>query len=229
MNFEIELYETVESFFIYNKKADLTFSYKTRFIFLNKKTIFSVGHFCDELAKRNLKSFSIIRNPKYNEIPSSVFEFDKICFFQTKYSHKNTLWKIERTFHKGMWYYTCREMRGFPFMKCHIVNDYRLDYIDNFISSVKAAIDFSKRKGYTKFIDSLERSLEIMNYSKNPKDVLSSILEACIFSGMGSWNDELAAICEDDISNYNEVTNSLYSAILDIISYNCSFFISEKN
>jgi len=56
--------------------------------------------------------------------------------------------------------------------------------------------------------------------------VLNGALSACVFAGMGSWDDEVAAICEDKNipqHQYTEVTNALFSAILNVICGICSF------
>lgn len=65
-----------------------------------------------------------------------------------------------------------------------------------------------------------------LNDTDRLDNVLNGALSACVFAGMGSWNDEVAAICEDKNipqHQYTEVTNALFSAILNVVCGICSY------
>ena len=63
-------------------------------------------------------------------------------------------------------------------------------------------------------------AITALNDTDRLDNVLNGALSACVFAGMGSWNDEVAAICEDKNipqHQYTEVTNALFSAILNVV------------
>lgn len=80
--------------------------------------------------------------------------------------------------------------------------------------------------GYHGFEEDFQEAHRLLNDTDRLDNVLNGALSACVFAGMGSWNDEVAAICEDKNipqHQYTEVTNALFSAILNVVCGICSY------
>lgn len=115
LNFEIQIYDIIKTSCTNSTNTpspacdDL---YKTRFIFADGETIFSPAHFCQKLKSRGLQGVSIARNGDQLALPESAFEFDKICFLETKFKSKQSIWTIKRVWQDTHWYVTYREISG---------------------------------------------------------------------------------------------------------------------
>lgn len=226
LNFEIQIYKLIGSYFSTGDIKACDISFKTRFIFRDGTEYFSPVHFCDELKKREVCSVSIIRDPAYPTLPESAFEFYKICFLKTEFKKKISTWEIETAWYKNAWYITYLEKHHDLFSKETGTNGSVDECLKDLEHALKESIAFCKSIRYEKFSNDLIHALELINRETDSDTALSAALSACVFSGMGSWNDEVAAICYDNnISQYNRVTDDLYNAIIDLICSICSFEI----
>ena len=215
LNFEIQIYDIIKTSCTNSTNTpspacdDL---YKTRFIFADGETIFSPAHFCQQLA-----------------LPESPFEFDKICFLETKFKSKQSIWTIKRVWQDTHWYVTYREISGVKKALFYKVCPSSPD-IKQCISDLKNAIQSAQKLcdtiGYHGFEEDFQEAHRLLNDTDRLDNVLNGALSACVFAGMGSWDDEVAAICEDKNipqHQYTEVTNALFSAILNVICGICSY------
>lgn len=74
---------------------------------------------------------------------------------------------------------------------------------------------------YSCFSDDFQKAESMFSDTDDLDKLLDGALSACVFSGKGSWNDEVVAICEQyNILKYDDITNELFSVILDLI---CTF------
>lgn len=227
LNFEIQIYKTIRSTYTQEPCGTLDELYKTRFIFADGETIFSPDHFCQKLISRGVHAVSIVRNGGALSLPESAFEFEKICFLETVYKNKQSIWTIERVWHNGCWYVTYQEASALKRKLYYKV--YRSDIdIRQCVSRLRNAIhnaeNLCRTIDHSRFLDDFQKSESMLRDTNDLDKLLDGALSACVFSGMGSWNDEVAAICEqDNILKYDEITNELFSAILDLICNICTF------
>lgn len=227
LNFEIQIYKTIRSTYTQEPCGTLDELYKTRFIFADGETIFSPDHFCQKLISRGVHAVSIVRNGGALSLPESAFEFEKICFLETVYKNKQSIWTIERVWHNGCWYVTYQEASALKRKLYYKV--YRSDMaIRQCVSRLRNAIhnaeNLCRTIDHSRFLDDFQKSESMLRDTNDLDKLLDGAVSACVFSGMGSWNDEVAAICEqDNILKYDEITNELFSAILDLICNICTF------
>ena len=232
LNFEIQIYDIIKTSCTNSTNTpspacdDL---YKTRFIFADGETIFSPAHFCQKLKSHGLQGVSIVRNGDQLALPESAFEFDKICFLETKFKSKQSIWTIKRVWQDTHWYVTYREISGVKKALFYKVCPSSPD-IKQCISDLKNAIQSAQKLcdtiGYHGFEEDFQEAHRLLNDTDRLDNVLNGALSACVFAGMGSWDDEVAAICEDKNipqHQYTEVTNALFSSILNVVCGICSY------
>ena len=198
LNFEIQIYDIIKTSCTNSTNTPSPACdnlYKTRFIFADGETIFSPAHF---------------------------------CFFETKFKSKQSIWTIKRVWQDTHWYVTYREISGVKKALFYKVCPSSPD-IKQCISDLKNAIQKAQKLcdtiGYHGFEEDFQEAHRLLNDTDRLDNVLNGALSACVFAGMGSWNDEVAAICEDKNipqHQYAEVTNALFSAILNVICGICS-------
>ena len=215
LRFEIDIFNILSSDSI-SRKSTQNDIYKTRFIFRNKKEIYSPKHFHQELLSKKVRSISLVKNPKFETIPETPFDFDKVCSFQVDYQNKTRLWDMETIWYEDKWFMTFREN---SLKKVKHNNEDISECEINLKNAVNAAIDFSNKVECTLFIKDFENALKLLEN----QDCIEAALFACVFSGMGSWNDIVYSIAEQRclLSEYNKVTNSLFMSIMDIIGCFC--------
>lgn len=93
-------------------------------------------------------------------------------------------------------------------------------------NAIQSAQKLCDTIGYHGFEEDFQEAHRLLNDTDRLDNVLNGALSACVFAGMGSWNDEVAAICEDKNipqHQYTEVTNALFSAILNVVCGICSY------
>ena len=127
------------------------------------------------------------------------------------------------------WYVTYREISGVKKALFYKVCPSSPD-IKQCIFDLKNAIQSAQKLcdtiGYHGFEEDFQEAHRLLNDTDRLDNVLNGALSACVFAGMGSWNDEVAAICEDKNipqHQYTEVTNALFSAILNVVCGICSY------
>ena len=114
LNFEIQIYDIIKTSCTNSTNTPSPACdnlYKTRFIFADGETIFSPAHFCQKLKSRGLQGASIVRNGDQLALPESAFEFDKICFLETKFKSKQSIWTIKRVWQDTQRDLLCRSLR----------------------------------------------------------------------------------------------------------------------
>ena len=226
LNFEIQIYDIIKTSCTNSTNTPSPACdniYKTRFIFADGETIFSPAHFCQKLKSRGLQGVSIVRNGDQLALPESAFEFDKICFLETKFKSKQSIWTIKRVWQDTHWYVTYREISGVK--KALFCSPDIKQCISDLKNAIQSAQKLCDTIGYHGFEEDFQEAHRLLNDTDRLDNVLNGALSACVFAGMGSWNDEVAAICEDKNipqHQYTEVTNALFSAILNVICGICS-------
>ena len=163
-----------------------------------------------------------------NEISTKVVDLGN-DILETKFKSKQSIWTIKRVWQDTHWYVTYREISGVKKALFYKVCPSSPD-IKQCIFDLKNAIQSAQKLcdtiGYHGFEEDFQEAHRLLNDTDRLDNVLNGALSACVFAGMGSWNDEVAAICEDKNipqHQYTEVTNALFSAILNVVCGICSY------
>lgn len=126
--------------------------------------------------------------------------------------------------HNSCWYVTYQELsalkRKLSYEVCRSGMDIR-QCVSRLRNAIHNAENLCRTIDYSRFSDDFQKAESMFSDTDDRDKLLDGALSACVFSGMGSWNDEVVAICEKyNILKCDEITNELFSAILDLI---CTF------